>query len=93
MQVLRPKEKKLYNLPLTEQIYAATANQGVFGVLADAGAGMGVGALMFSLSQNSSQPKLNKNTLGDLANLLNSNDQILSNNTHNAEAKPLLLVV
>jgi len=52
-----------------------------------AGAGMGVGALMFSLSQSSSKPKENKNTLGDLDNLLDLKDKILNNQAINDEAK------
>lgn len=52
-----------------------------------AGSGMGVGALVFSLSRSSSKPKLNKNTLGDLPLLLKGKDAILNDEAIPEEAK------
>ena len=52
-----------------------------------AGGGMGVGALMFSLSRFSSKSKLNKNTLEDLPHLLRSKEAILKDHDISLEAK------
>ncbi|MBC3766382.1 type II toxin-antitoxin system HipA family toxin [Neptunicella marina] len=102
------------NLPLTDQEHSTQFNQGLFGVLSDAGAdswgkkiilslhstkpknalefllagsGMGVGALVFSLSSTNSKPKYNKNTLGDLPMLLKAKDAILADEDISPEAK------
>lgn len=102
------------NLPLTQDEFVTTTNNGIFGVLSDAGAdswgrrvilslhttkpqnelefliaggGMGVGALMFSLSRYSSKSKVNKNTLGDLPHLLQSKEAILNDEDISPEAK------
>lgn len=102
------------HLPLNEQQHNTQFNQGLFGVLADAGAdswgkkvilslhktkpqnalefllagsGMGVGALVFSLSSKQSKPKFNKNTLGDLSILLQAKDAILADQDIPLEAK------
>ena len=52
-----------------------------------AGAGMGVGALTFSLSQTASKPKRNKNTIGDVPVLLKGKAAILADDTIPNEAK------
>lgn len=52
-----------------------------------AGSGMGVGALVFSLSQSSSKPKRNKNMLGDVPMLLKAKDAILRDEAIPEEAK------
>ncbi len=52
-----------------------------------AGAGMGVGSLVFSLSSNSSKSKVNKNTLGDIPMLLKAKDAILNDEEIPREAK------
>ncbi len=52
-----------------------------------AGSGMGVGALVFSLSRSASKHKLNKNTLGDLPLLLQGKDAILKDENIPKEAK------
>jgi serine/threonine-protein kinase HipA len=52
-----------------------------------AGAGMGVGSLVFSLSSNSSKPKVNKNTLGDIPMLLKAKEAILNDEEIPKEAK------
>ncbi|QBG36180.1 type II toxin-antitoxin system HipA family toxin [Litorilituus sediminis] len=52
-----------------------------------AGAGMGVGALSFSLSRHASKPKRNKNTLGDIPMLLKGKEAILKNEEIPKEAK------
>jgi serine/threonine-protein kinase HipA len=52
-----------------------------------AGAGMGVGALVFSLSRSASKAKHSNNTLGDLSLLLKGKDAILADQTIPAEAK------
>ncbi len=52
-----------------------------------AGAGMGVGSLVFSLSSSKSKPKVSKNTLGTLPILLKAKDAILSDNSIPEEAK------
>ena len=52
-----------------------------------AGAGMGVGSLVFSLSRSSSKPKYSKNTLGDIPMLLKAKDAILADETIPKEAK------
>ena len=102
------------HLPLNDQQHSTQFNQGVFGVLADAGAdswgkkvilslhktkprnalefllagsGMGVGALVFSLSSSQSKPKYNKNTLGDLPLLMQAKDAILADQEIPPEAK------
>ena len=51
------------------------------------GAGMGVGALIFSLSRNASKPKKNRNTLGDMPMLLKGKEAILKNGDIPEEAK------
>lgn len=52
-----------------------------------AGAGMGVGSLVFSLSSSSSKSKVNKNTLGDIPMLLKAKDAILNDEEIPKEAK------
>lgn len=52
-----------------------------------AGSGMGVGALVFSLSSSQSKPKYNKNTLTDLPMLLKAKDDILADKQIPQEAK------
>ncbi|GAW95982.1 MULTISPECIES: type II toxin-antitoxin system HipA family toxin [Colwellia] len=52
-----------------------------------AGAGMGVGSLVFSLSSKASKFKVNKNTLGDIPMLLKAKDSILKDDTIPKEAK------
>ena len=52
-----------------------------------AGAGMGVGSLVFSLSSSSSKSKVNKNTLGDIPMLLKAKDAILNDEEIPIEAK------
>lgn len=52
-----------------------------------AGSGMGVGALVFSLSSSSSKPKYNKNNLGDIPVLLKAKDAILADQSIPEEAK------
>jgi len=52
-----------------------------------AGAGMGVGSLVFSLSSSSSKSKINKNTLGDIQLLLTAKDAILNDDVIPKEAK------
>lgn len=52
-----------------------------------AGAGMGVGSLVFSLSSSSSKSKVNKNTLGDIPMLLMAKDAILNDEEIPKEAK------
>lgn len=52
-----------------------------------AGAGMGVGALVFSLSSSASKLKVNKNTLGDIPMLLKAKDAILNDEEIPKEAK------
>lgn len=52
-----------------------------------AGAGMGVGSLVFSLSSRSSKLKVNKNTLGDMPLLLMAKDAILNDEEIPKEAK------
>ena len=52
-----------------------------------AGSGMGVGALVFSLSSASSKPKYSKNTLGDIPMLLRAKDAILADKKVPDEAK------
>ncbi|UAA38772.1 type II toxin-antitoxin system HipA family toxin [Paraneptunicella aestuarii] len=51
------------------------------------GAGMGVGALTFSLSRTASKPKHNKNNVGDMPMLLKAKDAILNDEAIPAEAK------
>ncbi|MBE1299727.1 MAG: type II toxin-antitoxin system HipA family toxin [Alteromonadaceae bacterium] len=55
-----------------------------------AGAGMGVGALVFSLSSSQSKPKYNKNTLGDLPVLFKAKDAILADKAIPQEAKKVV---
>ncbi|MDN4504023.1 HipA domain-containing protein [Alteromonadaceae bacterium BrNp21-10] len=52
-----------------------------------AGSGMGVGALVFSLSSSNSKTKYNKNSLGDLPMLLKAKDAILADEDIPPEAK------
>ncbi|XPF94261.1 type II toxin-antitoxin system HipA family toxin [Colwellia sp. RE-S-Sl-9] len=52
-----------------------------------AGAGMGVGSLVFSLSSLTSKLKINKNTLGDIPLLLRAKDAILNDEEIPKEAK------
>ncbi|WP_414829965.1 type II toxin-antitoxin system HipA family toxin [Alteromonas sp. H39] len=52
-----------------------------------AGSGMGVGCLVFSLSQKASKHKVNKNTLGDIPMLLKAKDDILADKKIPDEAK------
>lgn len=52
-----------------------------------AGSGMGVGALVFSLSKTGSKHKANKNTLGQLPLLLRTKDAILADKDVPDEAK------
>ena len=52
-----------------------------------AGAGMGVGSLVFSLSSSTSKLKVNKNTLGDIPMLLKAKDAILNDEEIPKEAK------
>lgn len=52
-----------------------------------AGAGMGVGSLVFSLSSRSSKSKVNKNTLGDIPMLLRAKDAILNDEEIPKEAR------
>ena len=52
-----------------------------------AGGGMGVDALMFSLSRHCSKSKINKNTLGDIPHLLQSKEAILKGKDIPPEAK------
>lgn len=102
------------NLPLNNSIFTTTNQNGVFGVLLDAGAdswgekvilslhntkpknalefllagaGMGVGSLVFSLSSYASKSKMNKNTLGDIPMLLKAKDAILNDEEIPNEAK------
>lgn len=52
-----------------------------------AGAGMGVGSLVFSLSSSASKSKINKNTLGDTPMLLKDKDAFLNDEEIPKEAK------
>lgn len=52
-----------------------------------AGAGMGVGSLMFSLSRTASKPKRNRNTLGDVPILLKGKEAILNDEKIPEQAK------
>jgi len=52
-----------------------------------AGAGMGVGSLVFSLSSSASKSKINKNILGDIPMLLKAKDAILNDEEIPNEAK------
>ncbi len=52
-----------------------------------AGAGMGVGSLVFSLSSSASKSKMNKNILGDIPMLLKAKDAILNDEQIPNEAK------
>ena len=55
-----------------------------------AGAGMGVGSLVFSLSSSSSKSKINRNSLGDIPMLLRAKDAILNDEVIPKEAKIVL---
>ncbi len=52
-----------------------------------AGSGMGVGALVFSLSSTASKLKKNRNTLGDLPTLFKAKDALLNDQTIPKEAQ------
>ncbi|MPY24552.1 type II toxin-antitoxin system HipA family toxin [Shewanella sp. YLB-07] len=52
-----------------------------------AGAGMGVGSLVFSISSSSSKPKVSNNNLGDIPILLKAKDAILADDDIPDEAK------
>lgn len=52
-----------------------------------AGSGMGVGALVFSLSSSKSKPKFGRNSLGDVDMLLKAKDAILDDEAIPQEAK------
>lgn len=53
------------------------------------GAGMGVGALVFSLSSSASKLKKNRNTLGDLPTLLKAKDALINDQTIPKEARKI----